>query len=170
MCLVQGPLKLLTHPNWLELQVEMLKVWWKGLEGKVVVLQPQGSKVLLEGTGKGGKKMINKLVVLEPWPSTALMADIRRVEHFGKNSCLYCNHWPLNAWRGKEKVGTCLICPTKKVLGSKSFWRPVAESDDKSCWILVAESEEGLLNPTFFCSNTTVLAPGWRCNTGIEAG
>jgi len=56
VCLVQGPPKLLTHPNWLELQVEMLKVWWKGLEGKVVVLQPQGSKVLLEGTGKGGKK------------------------------------------------------------------------------------------------------------------
>ena len=86
----------------------------------MVVLQPQGSKLLLEGTGKGGK---NDKQIGCPGTMTICSTDGRhqKGEHFGKNSCLYCNHWPLNAWRGNEKVGTFLICPTKKVLGSKSF-------------------------------------------------
>lgn len=77
VCLVQGPPKLLTRPNWLELQVEMLKVWWKDWRGRWLCYNHKDRNYCWKAPEKG-EKMINKLVVLEPWPSTALMADMRR--------------------------------------------------------------------------------------------
>lgn len=128
MCLVQGPLKLLTHPNWLELQVEMLKVWWKGLEGKVVVLQPQGSKVLLEGTGKGGKK--NDKQIGCPGTMTIYSTDGRHQKGgtFWQKQLLVLQPLALECMEGQGKGRNLFNLPDEESARIKKFLKT-------SCWI-----------------------------------